>query len=172
MLRSHTLSSVGYRRVSEADKHPALTWIPLRNSGHSERRTLFKETSELVAQKTRAAIDAGLSVILCIGETLEEREAGKCTQVVETQLQAVVQVTKEVDWRCVSCYWKKGLMTDACVILTVKLLLHTSPCGPLARAKSRRLLKPKRHITTSESSFTGLCLPKSPKVPELFTGVA
>jgi triosephosphate isomerase len=58
-----------------------------------------------VAQKTRAAIDAGLSVILCIGETLVEREAGRCTEVVETQLQAVVQVTKEADWRWVSCCW-------------------------------------------------------------------
>jgi len=76
------------------------------NAGHSERRTLFAETSEFVAQKTRAAIDAGLSVILCIGETLEEREAGKCTQVIETQLQAVVQVTNEADWRCASCYWQ------------------------------------------------------------------
>jgi len=72
--------------------------IPYVILGHSERRTLFGENSELVAQKTRAAIDAGLSVILCIGETLEEREAGKCTQVVETQLQAVVQLTKEADW--------------------------------------------------------------------------
>jgi len=72
--------------------------IPYVLLGHSERRTLFGESSEFVAQKTRAAIDAGLSVILCIGETLEEREAGKCTQVIETQLQAVVQATKEADW--------------------------------------------------------------------------
>jgi len=72
--------------------------IPYVILGHSERRTLFKETSELVAQKTRVAIDAGLSVILCIGETLQEREAGQCTQVIETQLREVVLVTKEADW--------------------------------------------------------------------------
>jgi len=72
--------------------------IPYVILGHSERRTLFAETSELVAQKTKAAIDAGLSVILCIGETLAEREAGKCTQVIETQLEAVVQVIKEAEW--------------------------------------------------------------------------
>lgn len=106
MLGSHTLSSVGYYNISGNDKHPALTRVPSRNSGHSERRTLFGETSEIVAQKTRAAIDAGLSVILCIGETLAEREANKCTEVIETQLQAVVQVTKEADWRCVPCYWQ------------------------------------------------------------------
>jgi len=72
--------------------------IPYVILGHSERRTLFGDTSELVAQKTRAAIDAGLSVILCIGETLQEREAGRCTEIIETQLKAVVQLTKEDDW--------------------------------------------------------------------------
>jgi len=72
--------------------------IPYVILGHSERRTLFGETSELVAQKTRVAIDAGLSVILCIGETLKEREAGKCTEVIETQLDAVVKIAKDDDW--------------------------------------------------------------------------
>jgi triosephosphate isomerase len=69
--------------------------------GHSERRTIFLETSELVAKKTKAAISAGLSVILCIGETLEEREAGRTKEVCETQLKAVVDVLKEADWRYV-----------------------------------------------------------------------
>ncbi|KAF8334462.1 triose phosphate isomerase [Amanita rubescens] len=73
--------------------------IPYVVLGHSERRTLFGETSEIVAQKVRAALDIGLKVILCIGETLKEREEGKTTQVVETQLKAVVDVvTKESDW--------------------------------------------------------------------------
>lgn len=74
-----------------------------------------------MAQKTRVAIDAGLSVILCIGETLEEREAGRCTEIVETQLQEVVKVTKEADWRCVPWHCRRGLISDACVILAVKL---------------------------------------------------
>ena len=121
MLRSHTLYSVGYRNTSGGDLYPALTRVRSRNPGHSERRTLFKEDSELVAQKTRAAIDAELSVILCIGETLAEREAGKCTQVIETQLEAVVQVTKEADWRCASCYRQRGLVTDVCAVLAAKL---------------------------------------------------
>jgi triosephosphate isomerase (TIM) len=69
------------------------------SSGHSERRTLFHETSELVATKTRAALDAGLKVILCIGETLEQRESGQTSQVCEAQLKAVVDLAKEVDWR-------------------------------------------------------------------------
>ncbi|KIM56295.1 hypothetical protein SCLCIDRAFT_1220455 [Scleroderma citrinum Foug A] len=72
--------------------------IPYVIIGHSERRTLFHETSELVAKKTKAALDGSLSVILCVGETLQEREAGKTTGVVEEQLQEVVKVLSESDF--------------------------------------------------------------------------
>jgi len=68
-------------------------WVIL---GHSERRTLFGDTDSLVADKTKAALAAGLSVILCVGETLEEREAGTTVAVVERQLKAVVEKVK--DW--------------------------------------------------------------------------
>jgi len=66
--------------------------------GHSERRTLFHETSEIVAQKTRAALDSGLSIILCIGETLKEREAGETAAVTKAQLKPIVEALKESDW--------------------------------------------------------------------------
>lgn len=72
--------------------------IPFVILGHSERRTLFHETSDLVAEKTRAALDASLSVILCVGETLQERESGQTTAVIESQLKAVVDLLKENDW--------------------------------------------------------------------------
>ncbi|KAI9511971.1 triose phosphate isomerase [Russula earlei] len=72
--------------------------IPYVILGHSERRTLFGETSAIVAEKTRAALDAGLRVILCAGETLAEREAGRTQQVVEEQLQAVVGRLSPEDW--------------------------------------------------------------------------
>jgi triosephosphate isomerase len=58
--------------------------------GHSERRSLYGETNDVVAEKTKAAIDASLKPILCVGESLEEREAGKTEAVVEEQLNAVI----------------------------------------------------------------------------------
>lgn len=57
--------------------------------GHSERRSLFGESSERVAQKFAAALGAGLTPVLCVGETLGEREAGSTIAVVNAQLQAV-----------------------------------------------------------------------------------
>lgn len=57
--------------------------------GHSERRSLYGESSELVAEKFAAAQKAGLAPILCIGETLEQHEAGTAESVVAKQLDAV-----------------------------------------------------------------------------------
>ncbi|MBW1674128.1 MAG: triose-phosphate isomerase, partial [Deltaproteobacteria bacterium] len=54
--------------------------------GHSERRTLFFETSETVNQKVDAAIEAGLIPIVCIGETLKQREDKKTFDIITTQL--------------------------------------------------------------------------------------
>jgi triosephosphate isomerase len=54
--------------------------------GHSERRTLFGETDAIVNAKTKAALAAGLTPIVCVGETLTEREAGRTAAVVETQV--------------------------------------------------------------------------------------
>jgi triosephosphate isomerase len=54
--------------------------------GHSERRKYFLETDEIVGRKVNAAIAGGLVPIMCVGETLEEREAGKTLEVVKTQV--------------------------------------------------------------------------------------
>jgi triosephosphate isomerase len=58
--------------------------------GHSERRTLFGETDALVAEKFAAAQSAGLTPILCVGETLAEREANRTESVIDRQLRAVL----------------------------------------------------------------------------------
>ncbi|HLX21505.1 MAG TPA: triose-phosphate isomerase [Gaiellaceae bacterium] len=54
--------------------------------GHSERRRLFGETDEGVARRTAAALEAGLNVIACVGETLEQREAGETEDVLRRQV--------------------------------------------------------------------------------------
>lgn len=74
-------------------KEANITWTIL---GHSERRVLLQEDNDFVASKTRAAVEGGLGVILCCGESLEQREAGKTIEVVTTQLKAVAEKIK--DW--------------------------------------------------------------------------
>ena len=54
--------------------------------GHSERRSVFSDTDEILNKKVAAALRHGLTVIFCVGETLEQREAGKTLSVIEEQL--------------------------------------------------------------------------------------
>lgn len=58
--------------------------------GHSERRQLFSETDDVVAKKLRAVIAAGMTPILCVGETLEEREEGRAEEKVASQVTAAL----------------------------------------------------------------------------------
>ncbi|MCP5124537.1 MAG: triose-phosphate isomerase [Gammaproteobacteria bacterium] len=60
--------------------------------GHSERRTLYGESDEMVARKFAAARKVGVKPILCVGETLEERDQGVTESVVERQLKAVLDL--------------------------------------------------------------------------------
>lgn len=60
--------------------------------GHSERRTLYGESDQIVARKFAAARQVGIKPILCVGETLEEREQGVTEAVVERQLKAVLDL--------------------------------------------------------------------------------
>ena len=57
--------------------------------GHSERRQYFGETDETVSRRTAAALEAGLRVIACVGESLEEREAGQMQLVLRLQVEAI-----------------------------------------------------------------------------------
>ncbi|MCL2532311.1 MAG: triose-phosphate isomerase [Oscillospiraceae bacterium] len=60
-------------------------------TGHSERRTLFGDTNETVRDRTRAGLDAGLTVILCVGEVLQERQQGITYEVVRLQTKVALE---------------------------------------------------------------------------------
>lgn len=97
-VRSHIL--LGAQNLSQVE-HGALTGeisgSMLRDLGchfvlvgHSERRSLFGETNELVAAKFRSALRDGLVPVLCVGETLAQRQSGKTLEIVDAQLRAVI----------------------------------------------------------------------------------
>ena len=60
--------------------------------GHSERRSFYGETNTIVAEKVKAALDSGLIPLFCVGETLEQREAGETESVVAAQINTVADL--------------------------------------------------------------------------------
>jgi triosephosphate isomerase len=74
-------------------KDLGLKWVIL---GHSERRSIYGETDEIIAKKTKKALSVGLHVIGCLGETLSEREQNKTNEVITRQLKAYADVIQ--DW--------------------------------------------------------------------------
>jgi triosephosphate isomerase len=115
--------------------------------GHSERRQLFGETDAGVAKKTRAALAAGLAPIVCVGETLAQRDANQTLQVIATQLEAAVLELPEADLlRTVIAYepvWAIGTGRNATPAQAVEV--HRYIRGRLAerlgaRAKGLRIL--------------------------------
>ena len=72
--------------------------------GHSERRALHGETDALVADKAKAALAAGLAPVVCVGETLEQQEAGQTLQVIERQLEPVLALGAQAVAKIVVAY--------------------------------------------------------------------
>lgn len=85
--------------------------------GHSERRELFGETDDAVARKLRAVLGAGMAPIVCVGETLAEREAGGTEAKVQGQIRAAFDALRAADAaRCVVAYepiWAIGTGRNA-----------------------------------------------------------
>ena len=87
---------IGAQNCSEEDRGPftgeiSASMLKEKNVshvlvGHSERRTLFKETNDVIFKKVRAAIKSKLTPIVCIGETLSEKKANKTLQVIDDQI--------------------------------------------------------------------------------------
>ena len=101
-LRAGTKIELGAQDVSRHEQGaytgevsaPMLRDLGVRYAivGHSERRQYHGEGDELVAEKTKAALACGVTPIVCVGETLAEREAGKTVDVVKRQMAAVIHV--------------------------------------------------------------------------------
>ena len=73
--------------------------------GHSERRALFGETDEIVNKKVHAALDAGLNPIICVGESLEQRETGITNEWIALQVKSALNgVPAEKLRRCIIAY--------------------------------------------------------------------
>jgi triosephosphate isomerase len=131
--------------VPQQLKDAGIEWVLL---GHSERRAIFGESDEFVASKTRAAIEAGLNVILCCGESLEEREKGITTQVVTRQLGAVAKAIKPEDWKNVVVAYEpvwaigtgKVATTEVCVPEVMGLLGNGADRGYSKRRRPTRRL--------------------------------
>jgi triosephosphate isomerase (TIM) len=86
-------------------------------AGHSERRQLFGETDEHVAKKAKAALNLGVTPLVCLGETLAEREGGRTETVIVRQLAPVIDGLKPAEWaRVVLAYepvWAIGTGKNA-----------------------------------------------------------
>ena len=85
--------------------------------GHSERRQLFGETDEQVARKTVTTLAAGLTPLVCVGETSAERESGRTESVIQRQVEAILARVAPPDWpRVVLAYepvWAIGTGKNA-----------------------------------------------------------
>jgi triosephosphate isomerase len=98
---------LGAQNMSEFDEGAytgEVSWKMLRSAGcshvilgHSERRGYFRETDDLINRKAKKALAGGLKPIICVGETLQERERGVTTSVVEAQVRGVLAGMTESD---------------------------------------------------------------------------
>ena len=86
-------------------------------AGHSERRQLFGETDEYVARKAKAALNLGVTPLICVGETLAERDGGRTESVIVRQLAPVIEALEPAEWsRAVLAYepvWAIGTGKNA-----------------------------------------------------------
>ncbi|MAT54835.1 MAG: triose-phosphate isomerase [Saprospirales bacterium] len=132
-------------------------------TGHSERRTLFGETDEVVKKKVDAILEEGLRPIFCCGEPLEVREAGKHFNYVEDQIKAALfHLDKEAFGRVVIAYepiWAIGTGKTASPDQAQEM-----------HARIRKLISGKYDIETAERTtilYGGSCKPSNAK--ELFS---
>ncbi|GAB9474978.1 hypothetical protein Gpo141_00012087 [Globisporangium polare] len=93
-----SLTGLGAYTGETAAEHLVDFGIKWTLTGHSERRAYYGESDEVVAKKTKRALDHGLSVIFCVGETLEERQAEQTLDVITRQTQALANLIGGAEW--------------------------------------------------------------------------
>jgi triosephosphate isomerase len=113
--------------------------------GHSERRALHAESDAIVALKAQAALGRGLTPIVCVGETLEQREAGETESVVKRQLSAVIHQLTHCASEIVVAYepvWAIGTGRTAtpAQAQAVHAVLRTQLQAATGRAGAMRIL--------------------------------
>ena len=113
--------------------------------GHSERRALHGETDDVVAAKAKAALARGVTPIVCVGETLAQREAGQTEAVVKRQLSAVIHELTHCAGEIVVAYepvWAigTGLTATPDQAQAVHALLRAQLAAATPRAKAMPLL--------------------------------
>jgi triosephosphate isomerase len=113
--------------------------------GHSERRALHAEGDQLVADKAKAALARGVTPIVCVGETLDQREAGETEHVVKRQLSAVIHTLAHCAGEIVVAYepvWAigTGLTATPAQAQAVHALLRTQLRAATAHADHMKIL--------------------------------
>lgn len=96
--------------------------------GHSERRKYFKEIDEIINKKIKKALEAGLKIIFCIGETAEERDAGKKSNILESQLkEGLKSILKDDAKKIIIAYepvWSIGTGKNCSIDETMSSVLY------------------------------------------------
>lgn len=98
LLGAFILSTSGSESVAHCGAEMTDFGISWTLVGHSERRAYYGESDEIAAKKAKRALDLGLQVIFCIGETLAEREAEQTLAVLTRQTKALADIITQADW--------------------------------------------------------------------------
>eukprot|EP01083_Nonionella_stella_P164943 547544_1 len=157
-VASQNCSSTGYGAYTGETSPDMLVDFGVKWTiiGHSERRKLYHESDEVVASKVAYALSSDMCVIVCIGEILEEREAGQTEEVVKRQLKAIADVVS--DWPRVVIAYEPVWAIGTGVVATPQQAqeVHASLRAWLKENVDARVADSTRIITEAPSNLLSL----------------